>query len=102
MLNLNLVGLYIGMLIGGCFLLFAIIRYKKVPEFLEIVVIILSCTGVVIGLHLGFVASTIPDKELGKLATHRVPVVLGALAVIWTSIGSIYKTCKQSIDNLTS
>lgn len=102
MLNLNLIGLYAGMIFGGCFLLFAFVRYKRIPEFLDVAIIILSCTGVVIGVDLGFIASTIPDTELGKLAEHRVPVVLGALAVIWTSVGSIYKTCKQAIDALKS
>ena len=100
--SLNLIGLYAGMGFGGAFLVYTLIKYRKVPEFLEIAIVILSCTGVVIGLHLGYVASTIPDVELGKLVEHRVPVVLGALAVIWTSIGSIYKTCKQSIEAIRS
>ena len=98
--NLNLAGLYMGMVFGGIFLLFIFIKYRKVPEFLDIAIIILSCTGVVIGLHLGYVASTISDSELGKLAEHRVPIVLGALAVIWTSIGSIHKTCKETIESI--
>jgi len=102
MINLNLASLYVGLVFGGCFLMFVLVKYRKAPEFLDMAIIILSCTGVVIGIHLGYVASTIPDSELGKLADHRVPIVLGALAVIWTSVGSIVKTCKQSIESIKS
>lgn len=100
--SLNLIGLYVGLAFGALFLLFVLSKYRKAPEFLDIAIIILSCTGVVIGVHLGYVASTIPEAELGKLAEHRVPVVLGALAVIWTSVGSIFKTCQQSIEAMKS
>lgn len=102
MINLNLASLYAGLAFGGFFLVFVLINYRKAPEFLDMAVIILSCTGVVIGVHLAYVASTIPDGELGKLADHRVPIVLGALAVIWTSVSSIVKTCKQSIESIKS
>lgn len=100
MINLNLASLYVGLVFSGCFLAFVLIRYRKAPEFLDMAIMILSCTGVVVGVHLGYVALTITDGELGKLADHRVPIVLGALAVIWTSIGSIFKTCKQSIESI--
>jgi hypothetical protein len=98
----NLVGLYVGLFFGGCFLGFTFIKYRKIPEFLEIAVIILSCTGTIIGIHLGYVTLTIQDSELGQLSEYRVPVVLGALSVVWTSIGSLHKTCKQSIVSIKS
>lgn len=100
--DLNLLGLYIGLLFGFIFFIFVLLKYRKTPDFLEIAVLILSCTGVIIGIHLGYIASTIPDTELGKLSEHRIPIVLGALAVTWTSIDSIYKTCKQSIERIKS
>ena len=97
MFDINLISLYVGLFFGGCFLIFTLARYRKAPEFINMATIILSCAGVVLGAHLLYVAITISLSDLGKLANHRVPIVLGALAVIWISAESIVKTYKQSI-----
>ena len=97
MFDINLVSLYVGLFFGSCFLIFTLLKYRKAPEFINVATIILSCAGVVLGVHLLYVATTISVGDLGKLANHRVPIVLGALAVIWISTESIIKTCKQSI-----
>lgn len=65
-LNTNLIGLYVGIIFGFGFFLFVFIKYKKAPEFLEIAVIILSCTGVIVGIYLGYIACIIPDIEMGR------------------------------------
>ena len=87
-----------GYFFGSGFLIFTLIKYRKAPEFINVATIILSCAGVVLGVHLLYVATTISISDLGKLANHRVPIVLGALAVIWISTESTIKTCRQSIE----
>lgn len=97
MLSIKLASLYIGITFGIFFLVFSLIKYRKVPELPEISAIILSCIGAVIGIDLGYVVLTIDDSGLGKLVEYRTQITLGAFAVIWTAISSIIKTCKQVI-----
>jgi hypothetical protein len=95
--DLSLVGLYVGLFVGLIFLIYTLLKYKKAPEYLHVAVIILSCAGIVMGLHLGYLALTVQERDLGQIASHRIPIVLGALAVIWTAIDSVVKTFKQSL-----
>jgi len=92
----NLVGIYVGLCVGLTFVVFSLWKVKKAPDFTATAVIILSCAGAVVGLHLGYVAVTIEDSKLGQLAQHRLPVILGALAVVWTAVGSLHKTWTQT------
>lgn len=98
--NPTLAGLYIGISIGFMFLGYSLIKYRKAPDFMQIAVIILSCCGAIVGLDLGYIGLTVDNSSLGELASQRVPVVLGALAVIWTAIETLVKTCKQSIEKV--
>lgn len=98
--NPNLLGLYIGLAVGLIFALFTLIRHRKAPEFTAVAVIILSTAGAIVGVHLGYVVLTIDDKGLGELAQHRLPVILGALAVVWTALGSLCKTCSQALSDI--
>jgi len=96
----NLIGLYVGLVVGALFLAYSLVKYKKAPEYTDMAVIILSCAGAIVGLDLGYVVVTIDDVGLGKLAEHRLPVVLGALAVVWTAVTSLCRTCKQAIASI--
>lgn len=100
--NIKLVSLYTGIAFGIIFLVFTLIKYRKVPEFQEITAIILACIGVVIGIDLGYVVLTVDDGGLGKLSEYRDRIALGAIAVIWTAMDSAVKTCKQAIKHIES
>ena len=92
----NLFGLYIGLAIGLIYVLSFLLRHKKAPEFMQVVVVILSCTGAVLGVDLGYLSLTVDEASFGDFADQRVPIVLGALAVTWTAIETLIKTFKQN------
>lgn len=93
--NASLIGLYIG--IGGAilFMIYSIFWLKKVPTLNQVAVVLLACTGAIVGLNLGYLGLTVDDSQLGILKDQRVAVVLGALAVIWTSAESIFNTVRE-------
>jgi len=91
----SLVGLYFGVIAGVCFFLYCFMAYKKIPQLNQVAVVILSCTGAVVGLHLGFVALTAEADALGDLKDQRIAIVLGALAVIWTAAESFFGSAQQ-------
>lgn len=95
----NMIGLYIGLALALLFLLFMFIKHKKVPEFMQIAIIILSGTGSVMGIHLGYMALTVSDELLGGFSDQRIAIVLGALAVTWTAIETTINTFKQCLSN---
>ncbi|WP_019277230.1 hypothetical protein [Vibrio coralliilyticus] len=94
----NMFGLYIGLGLGLIFLLFMLIKYRKAPEFMQVAIIILSGTGAVMGVHLGYMALTVTDETLGGFSDQRVAIVLGALAVTWTAVETTFNTFKQSTE----
>ncbi len=95
----NLIGLYIGLSLGLLFLLFMLIKHRTAPEFMKIAIIILSVTGAVMGIHLGFMALTVIDEALGSFADQRIAIVLGALAVTWTAVETTINTFKQCLSD---
>lgn len=95
----TMIGLYIGIFTGAALLVFMLLKFKKAPEFMHGAVIILSCTGAIMGLHLGFMSLTVTDQDLGSFADQRVAIVLGALAVTWTAVETLINTFKQAVTN---
>jgi len=96
----NLVGLYFVIILGICFITYTIIKYKNTPELNDIVIIILSCVGIIVGLDLGYFILATDEKILGLLSKYRLPIALGSLSIVWTSIDSIKKTWSLSIKNI--
>lgn len=90
----NLIGLYVGAFASLIFLLVSVFYYKKTPTLNQIAVVLLAWTGAVVGLHLGYFSLTADDSDLGKLVDQRVPIFLGALAVIWTAAESFFTSLK--------
>jgi hypothetical protein len=103
--NANLAGLYVGVAGGVLFILYGWLVCKSIPTLNQVTVVILSLTGAVVGIHLGYVALSAEDDALGVLKDQRVAVALGALAVIWTAvesfIGSINGLRQTSIIRVT-
>ncbi|MGF1831591.1 hypothetical protein L4D04_21015 [Photobacterium angustum] len=95
----NIVGLYIGLALGLLFLVYMLVRHQKAPEFMQVAIIILSATGAVMGIHLGYMALTVADAVLGGFSDQRVAIVLGALAVTWTAIETTINTFKQCTED---
>ncbi len=80
-----LIGLCFG--IGGMVVFLLLHLYKrKTPDFLESISVILSTVGIFTGSDFLRVALFAKSKDLGVLANHRVPMVIGAVAIIWLSI----------------
>lgn len=90
--NLKMAALYIGVCVGLFFFLYNLITKKKSPLFNQVAVVILSTTGAVIGFNLLYISLTVEDKFLGQLAEQRLPILLGALAVVWTAVETLLAT----------
>ena len=78
-------GIYVGLGFGVLYLLLHL-YIKQPPDFKKFATIVLSCVGAVVGLAFGFIALTAPDSNLGVLTDQRLPMVLGAGAVIWLAV----------------
>jgi hypothetical protein len=78
-------GIYIGLGFGVLYLLMHL-YIRQPPDFKKFATIVLSCVGAVVGIAFGFVALTAPDSNLGVLTDQRLPMVLGAGAVIWLAV----------------
>lgn len=96
----NMVGLYIGLGLGLIFLLFMLVKHRKAPEFMQIAIIILSGTGAIMGIHLGYMALTVTDELLGGFSEQRIAIVLGALAITWTAVETTINTFKQCLSGI--
>jgi hypothetical protein len=90
--DITLIGLYFGLVTGVFYLVDFFIKYKAKPQFTSLAIIIISCVCLITGLHLGFLALTIPDKAFGLLSDHRVAIFLGSMAVVWVSFEALYDT----------
>ena len=85
-----IMGVYCGLTFCIPYLVIHAFR-KNPPSFNEIAVIILSCVGGLVGIDFGYVVMTATATYLGNLETRRLPMMLGAIAVIWTSIESLFR-----------
>ncbi len=86
----------VGICLGIIFIIIYVIIClfaKQNPEFGDAVKILTSWVGLIISLDFGLVAFLASPQYLGPLTEHRVPMVLGAMAVIWEAIrlfGKVY------------
>lgn len=93
-MNPNLIALYVGAAASLVFLAFSYFYCKKVPALNQVAVVLLAWAGAVVGAHLGYLALTADDLALGKLSDQRIPIFLGALAVVWTAAESFFTSLK--------
>lgn len=95
----NMIGLYMGLALGLLFLCYMLLAHRKAPEFMQVAIVILSTTGAVMGLHLGYMSLTVADADLGGFSDQRVAIVLGSLAVTWTAVETTVNTLKQCLED---
>lgn len=93
-MNLNQIAIFVGLIASIIFLAVSYFYYNKVPTFSQIAVVMLSWAGAIAGFYLIYFVSIADDASLGQLADQRTPIVLGALAVIWTSAESFFSSIK--------
>ena len=79
------IGIYIGLGFGAVYLVLCLFA-KQMPNFNKFATIVLSCVGAVVGIDFGHVALTSAESSLGVLSDQRLPIVLGAGAVVWLAI----------------
>jgi ABC-type Fe3+-siderophore transport system permease subunit len=87
----TILGVCIGILAGAAFVIICW-RRQVAPNFSHMAVIVLSCVGAVVSIHFGYVVLKTPKEQLGLFQEQRLPMILGALAVIWVSVESVIKT----------
>ncbi|MES9857815.1 MAG: hypothetical protein ABW166_14620 [Sedimenticola sp.] len=87
---------YLGLALGVLFLLYIVLIKRHIPNYMRIIVVFLAATGAVMGIDLGYAAITLPADQLGDLANHRVEIILGAMAVMWTTLETLYRTLINS------
>lgn len=64
-----------------------VFKFKgKKPELKEAIGLVLASAGVISGFKLGFIAIFQKDAFLGILADERIPILAGAIAIIWVSV----------------
>lgn len=95
MSNPNIIGLYFGVGAGFLFFIYGWLICKQIPKLNQVAVVILAWTGAVVGVHLGFIALTADDPDLGMLKDQRIAVLLGALAVVWTAGESFFGSVNE-------
>lgn len=94
--KVNIYALYIGLGLGLVFVIYGfLIQKSSRPQLNQVITVILSGTGAVVGIHLGYLSLTLEDEYLGLLSDQRVAISLGSLAVIWTAIETIFTIFKS-------
>ncbi|GAB4203328.1 MAG: hypothetical protein OHK0022_27340 [Roseiflexaceae bacterium] len=91
----------IGVIISVAFIiLYVVVSFfkRRKPVFDEGAAILLSCTATVVSIDF-FRIVALTDIQLGKLEEHRITMIVGAFAVIWTSLDSVIKIYYSVIIN---
>jgi hypothetical protein len=83
-----IVGIYIGIALS-CIFLAVNFKKRKVPKFNEVVLILLGAVGGTLGADFGYLMLTCDATVIGPFKDHRITMLLGALAVVWTSCESL-------------
>ncbi|MCP4109150.1 MAG: hypothetical protein GY749_27080 [Desulfobacteraceae bacterium] len=92
----TIIGIYFGLTFGLIYLIIHAIKKTK-PNYNQFAVVVLSCVGAIVGLDFGYIALTESSDNLCKLSEQRLPMVLGAGAVVWISIEQIILVYYQVI-----
>ena len=84
-----LLGVGIGLIIVSVFVPFMHFKRKTTPDLPQAISLMLSGVGIVTGIHLGYTLLTAAKTDLGVLDGHQIPIVVGALAIVWVSVARI-------------
>jgi len=72
------------------------------PELLEAISLILTSSGMVSALKLGYLALFEAALFVGALEDQRIPILAGAFAILWVSVHVTWKTYALHLQYETS
>lgn len=61
------------------------------PDLTEALTLILCSVGFVSGGNLAFIAIFTSDQSVGQLSSERIPILIGAVAILWISVEAVFK-----------
>ena len=93
--NISTIGLFIGLLFAGIYSVFRWRSSRTEPDFMNIVTIIISCTGTIFGIYVFFLAIKASIFEQEKFNDFIISSAIGATAIIWISVKQIIKLFKK-------
>lgn len=93
-----IIGVYIGMALA-CIFLAANLKRRTAPKFNEVVLILLGAVGGTLGADFGYLMLTCDAAVIGPFRDHRITMLLGALAVVWTSCESLIQIYAPLFNN---
>ena len=67
------------------------------PELLEAIGLILTSSGMVSAVKLGYLALFQASLFTGDLEDQRIPILAGAFAILWVSVHVTWKTYSQHL-----
>ena len=70
---------------------------KTKPELLEAIGLILTSSGMVSAVKLGYLALFQAALFTGDLEDQRIPILAGAFAILWVSVHVTWKTYAQHL-----
>lgn len=65
-------------------------RKKFSPRLEQGIFIVLSCAAGIAAAEFGYIVAISESEQLGVVSEHKVTMILGAFAVIWTSVVTIF------------
>ena len=99
--TINIVGATIGLGLGAIYVVVAFRVHRAKPELSRIVILILSSVGFVTGLFLGYTSIWFDAQALGDLANHRIPILIGGVAIIYVSIDTTCGCYRRPVESET-
>ena len=93
----------LGLFLVGIYVYLTWHKKRTKADLTEAVTIMMSAAGVVSSIQLGWIAIFEIQEFTGQLEDQRIPVIVGAFAILWVSFQGIYKiyekhyTCHSSV-----
>lgn len=78
-------GIYAGLALGLIYIAMCA-RSRKGPTFTQFATVMLCTVGAFVGGAFGLTALRATDADLAGLSDQRLPMILGAVAVVWISL----------------
>ena len=88
-LTINEIGGAIGITTAIAYSAWSFHHSKSKPDLSTIFVIILSCVGLATGAFLSYSAVVYDPIQLGDLAEHKIPILIGGVGVLYVSLEAI-------------
>lgn len=85
-----ILGLFFGVLIMLPYAILFFRKHREMPPLGKLLYIVMAGAASASAIEVLLILWVQPAKEFGVLESHRATIGLGALAVIWTSIDTVY------------